>query len=249
MSTDRASAPKRTIRRRLQRIMRARGWDRAEMDNRVRGRIFHLVLRDRWPWWDWGHPLMIVVGHCVGGNYGEPEPPTWYYRIDTAAKRMWRTGYPRPRLHVVRSYREFMAETEGIPVDSDEHYPWRAICVGQDNGLHLGRQYWGGGFYGLTYVEMRLLVRWLIRWEFQNWFGIRSWIYSQALHAAVHQRKPFTCQEVPPKGQGGYSHWHCQLKRGHDGFHSFNAYQWGEIDGEPIGALVKLAAAVEGVES
>ncbi len=70
-----------------------------------------------------------------------------------------------------------------------------------------------------------------------EWFGLRSWLFSQGLHAAVYRKKPFSCGAQPPKGQGGYSHWLCTLRRGHDGMHRFNNYTWGEIGGEPIGTL------------
>jgi hypothetical protein len=139
---------------------------------------------------------------------------------------MWRTGYPQTRLHVVKSYSEFMAETEGLHTESDAHYEWRAICVNQDDELYLGRQYWGGTFHGLSFAEMRLLARWLVRWRIADWFGLRSWVYSLALNAAVHDRRPGSCQQVPPKGSGGYDHWHCQRRKGHAGPHGFRNYTW-----------------------
>lgn len=223
---------KRTASRRLANRMRRHGW--LGDDDALRTRVYRIVSDYRGRWWDWGHPVMTLVGSGWGGNYQEPTPPTWWYRTETSPRRMWRTGYPRTRLRVVKDYDAFRDATEGLQSDSDEHYPWRAICTSQDNDLHLGRQYWGGDFYGLSFAEMRLLTIWLIRWEFTNWFGLRSWIYTQALHAAVHQRKPFTCQQTPPKGSGGYTHWHCQLKRNHTGPHRFNNYTWSPADREVI---------------
>jgi hypothetical protein len=55
---------------------------------------------------------------------------------------------------------------------------------------------------------------------------LRSWLYTQGLHAAVHTKKPFACQAAPPRGSGGYSHWHCGLKRRHAGPHRYNNYEW-----------------------
>lgn len=83
---------------------------------------------------------------------------------------------------------------------------------------------------------MRILSKWLRRWRRHDWWGVRSWLYAQGLHATVYKRKPLSCGQPPPKGQGGYSHWLCQLRRGHDGLHRFHSYQWGEIGGETIGA-------------
>lgn len=215
--------------------MRRRGWSHKTPDNGLRRRLWSLNI-DHHPWWDWGHPLMTLTGTDMGGNWQEPEPPTWYYRRGPA-KRMWRTGYPRHPLstfEVITDYETFRARTEGL--NEDEMYEWSAICVDQDGQLQLGHRYWGKDFYGLASDEVALLRRYLRMWRRLDWFGLRSWLYSQGLHAAVDQRKPFTCQATPPPGQGGYSHWHCREKRKHDGMHRFNNYVWGEIDGEEIGA-------------
>lgn len=56
----------------------------------------------------------------------------------------------------------------------------------------------------------------------------RSWLYSQALHASVHEKRPFACHATPAKGSGGYSHWHCQLKRRHTGPHRYRSMQWND---------------------
>lgn len=180
---------------------------------------------------------MIVVGQNIGGNWSEPEPPTWHYKPGTP-KRMVRTGYPRhtPRTYeLIRGdYDEFRRRYDGL--SEDEQYQWRAICANQDGDLHLGRQYWGGRYYGLSKPETALLLRWLVRWRIRDWFGLRSWLFSQALHAAVYRRKPGSCAVPPPKGSGGYDHWLCDRPRRHDGLHRFRNYTWGEIDGHPIRA-------------
>ncbi len=59
-----------------------------------------------------------------------------------------------------------------------------------------------------------------------EWFGVRRWLYFKALHAHVERKIPFTCQVTPDRGSGGYDHWHCQLKRRHEGKHRFNMYTW-----------------------
>jgi len=210
----------------LYRLARRRRWNCAP-DDSIRRRIWSLAS-DRHPWWDWGHRLMVVVGQDDGGNWAEPRMRTVWYR-EVAPVRMWRTRFPThpPRSYqVIDSYSEFRALTDGIDKNSDAHYEWRAIGGSQDGDLHLGRQFWGGTFYGLNHWETELLRRHLNRWRLRNWFGLRSWLYSQALHAAVHRRKPFACQQVPPKGSGGYSHWHCQLPKRHAGPHQYNAARW-----------------------
>lgn len=198
----------------------------------LRDRLRSLLL-DRHPWWDWGHRLMVLFGDNEGGNWSEPEPPTWWYR-QVGNRRMWRTGYPRRKLGVVKSYDEFKRLTEGL--NSDELYAWSALAFDQDGQLILGHRYWGQAFYGLPRDELRLLRRYLRKARRHDWWGLRTWLWQQGLHAAVYRKKPFTCGSVPGKGQGGYDHWRCDLKRRHEGLHRTGNYVWGEIAGEPIGA-------------
>lgn len=212
-------AVRRTLRRRAEYWLRRHGQRRLAE-----------VVRQR-PWWDWGHLLMALVGQDDCGNWSEPEPPTWYYRLGQG-RRMWRTGYPIHPLRtieVIKDYTTFRERTDGL--NEDEMYEWKAICANQDGQLVLGKQYWGGGFYGLTRWEARLLAKYLRHWRRLDWWGARAWLYSQGLHAAVHQRKPLTCQAVPPKGSGGYSHWYCDQKRRHDGPHRFRNYVWWDTGG------------------
>lgn len=207
-------------------ILRKLNWHMADGDT-LRHRLYRLSWQ-HWPWWDWGHRVMVLVGQDFGGNYDSPSPKTIWYRRGKSV-RMWRTKFPvnPPRTYqIVSDYREFQALTADLDTDSDAYYEWRAICAGQDGDLHLGRQYWGGKYYGLDHWEMELLRRWLNRWRLRDWFGLRSWLYSQALESAVAQRKPFSCQQVPKPGSRGYSHWHCQLKKNHNGLHRYNLVEF-----------------------
>lgn len=225
-------------RRPAARLLRKLGWNRAH--GTVRRRVYDLAVC-HYPWWDWGHRLVIVVGRDWGGSWDEPQPPTWWYRLGPP-KPMAFTRWPRHPLstfEIVTDYDEFRRRTEGL--NEDQMYEWKAIGANQDGDLHLGHQYWGGSFYGVTRWERALLRRYLRRWNRSDWWGLRTWLWGQGLNASVHRRKPFACNEVPPKGAGGYNHWHCELKRRHDGMHRFGAYVWGEIDGEPIGAHVPEA--------
>lgn len=216
--------PKKRVADRIAHYLRMRkpSWAYDTPRNGLRRRIYCLFM-ERHPWWDWGHRLMILVGDDFGGNWSEPEPPTWWYRRN-GTKRMWRTGYPRSTFQVVTSYNEFRRLTEGL--NEDEMYEWQAINVNQDGALHLGHRYWGGAFYDMRSDEWFLLRRWLRVAHRHDWYGLRSWLYSQGLHAAVYQRKPRTCQVSPPKGSGGYDHWFCELKRRHEGPHRYRNYVW-----------------------
>jgi hypothetical protein len=210
--------------RRVYRVLRKFGWHMGKHDPWITGRLYTLAVR-RGPWYDWGHPLMILVGDPHGGNYDEPSMRTWWYRLGPP-KHMWRTRYPRNPLstfEVIKDYETFRQRTEGL--NESEMYEWQALCI-HDGELTLGHRYWGGTFYGMRKNETALLRRYLRAWRRHDWYGLRSWLYYQALHAAVHQRKPFACHATPPPRSGGYSHWHCQLKRKHDGEHRFNAMTW-----------------------
>ena len=60
-----------------------------------------------------------------------------------------------------------------------------------------------------------------------QWFGVRPWVYYKALRWAVGAHSPFACGCVPDKGSGGYSHWHCDLRKRHGGPHRYRSYTWG----------------------
>lgn len=227
---------------RLATLLRRAGWAYDVPRNGVRRRCYALAS-SHYHWWDWGHWLIILVGRDEGGNWSEPQPATWWYR-QGPPKIQHRTGYPKhppSTYEVVTSYDEFCKRTKGL--NEDQLYEWQAIGVGQDDELHLGHRYWGGTFYGLVKADLFLLRRYLRVWRRLDWWGLRSWLYGHALHAAVYQRKPGACNQPPPPGQGGYNHWLCREKRGHEGMHRYNAYTWGEIGGEMIGAIHHPEAA------
>lgn len=217
-------------------FLRRRGWYYDTPRNGLRTRIVALLdCRD--PWWDWGHRLMVVVGRDFGGNWSEPVPPTWWYR-QGPAKHQVRTGFPThppSTYEVITTYDEYRASVDGL--NEDQRSEWQAIGTNQDGDLHLGHQFWGGQFYGLCKADTFLLRRYLRAWHRLDWWGLRTWLWQQGLHAAVHRKRPGACNQAPPRGQGGYDHWHCTLRRGHDGMHRFNAYVWGEIGGETIGVV------------
>jgi hypothetical protein len=217
--------PRRPVRDLLVKLMRRWKWNHSKPRNGLRHRLYDLAST-RHPWYDWGHRLMILVGCDFGGNWSEPEPPTWWYRPGEP-KKMFRTKYPRHTLstfEIVKNYDEFRRRTEGL--NEDGLYAWQAIGVSQDGALYLGHRFWGGTFYGMRKDETAILRRYLRMWRRLDWFGLRSWLYSQALHAAVERKVPFSCQVVPPKDSGGYSHWHCDQKRKHEGPHRFGNYEW-----------------------
>lgn len=203
-------------------ITRRLGWDRRP-DNSIRHRIHELaMLRD--PWWAWGPRLVVLTGSDYGGTYQEPKPPTWWY-TEAPSKRQRHTGYPSRRYRIVTDWEQMRRET------SEHHYDdppdgWWSVGCGQDGELHLGRMYWGGGFYGLNHAEQRIVARWLRMARRHDWWGLRTWLWQQGLHASVHRRKPRSCHAVPARGSGGYNHWHCELPRHHSGAHRHKQYRW-----------------------
>lgn len=227
------SKPKYAHQRPIAKAMRKRGWSYKTPSNGLRRRIYSIVT-NRQPWWDWGNRVIALTGTDFGGSWDSPQPPTWWYRQDST-KRMARTGYPihpPSTYEVITDYDEFRKRTEGC--NEDAMYEWQAICVDQDGQLQLGHRYWGKDFYGLNRWDVPILRRYLRMAHRHDWYGLRSWLYSQALYAAVHKRKPGACQQVPPRGSGGYDHWHCTEPKGHVGLHRFGAMTWGDIDGEPL---------------
>lgn len=225
--TNQPATPKRTPPRRLARWLQMnRGW---RLSNGWRRRILDL-LNHRHPWWDWGHRVMVLVGKDDGGNWGEPEPPTWFYRLG-AGSRMRFTGYPvhpLSTIEVIKDYATFHEHTKGL--NEDELYEWKAICVNQDGELQLGKQFWGGTFFGLNRWETRLLAKYLRRWRRLDWWGARTWLYLAALQSAVNQRKPFSCQATPARDSNGYNHWHCELPKRHAPPHRYHAVVWRDGD-------------------
>lgn len=219
-----------TWRSRLARHLRTRGWGKGPTDINdahygVRRRVLAL-LQERNPWWDWGHRVMIIVGDDDGGNWSEPTPPSWWYRPGVP-DRMWRTNYPRHRpstIELVTRYSQLRERIEGAT--DDEKYEWLGIYLDQDHQVKFGH-YYTDSFYGLRSWEIPIVARWLRMARRHDWYGLRSWLYSHALHAAVNRRKPFSCGEPPPRDAGGYSHWLCTRRRRHSGLHRYANMVWG----------------------
>jgi hypothetical protein len=58
----------------------------------------------------------------------------------------------------------------------------------------------------------------------------RVWLYD------IDRRMRGICNDAPwamgPTSRGGYSHWRCQLRRGHETLHRANNYTWGDSTDE-----------------
>jgi len=220
----------RNLRTRIYRAMYKAGWTTSEYDDTLRSRIAH-ALYDWKHWYDWGHPVMWLVGRYDSGNAGAPRGrDLWWIPVD----------------HVEGAYAPLLAELEqrhGCYVTTDYRVVrecpigWRIFDL-QDDGMTVVIGRWptepedGGHIQkiigGMNRRQMRLLLRWYL-WDHKakaQWFGLRRWVYYKALHAAVAQRKPFSCAAVPARGSGGYSHWSCHLRKRHSGPHRFNNYTW-----------------------
>lgn len=232
--SEKMAAPRNTTRRRLERYLTLkRRWYYETPDNGLRSRIVAL-LRENHPWWDWGHRVMTLVGRNWCGNWSEPKPPDIWYRQGPSKLRR---GKARTTWVVVRSYDEYLRQVE------QGHQDWKCIQV-QDGGWTLAMGYYDSmNFYGLTRSEVPILLRFLVRWALTDWLGIRRWLYFRALRAAVNRKVPFRCQATPPKGTGGYSHWHCSEKKRHAGPHRFNNYTWTDgdhVEYAPVGNEPKV---------
>lgn len=186
-------------------------------DGTLRHRL-QKTFGQRRPWWDWGHRVMTLVGRWDGtGHYSIPRGrDMWYYE----------TG--RGKFHTTFDYSEVRLYQWGDRA-------WKVFDI-QNDGFELHMGYWpepgsNGNitFYDLNRHELKLFRHWDF-WECRvraEWFGLRRWIYYKALRAAVNQKRPFACNFTPPKGAGGYNHWHCQLKPSHRRKgepHRFNNY-------------------------
>jgi hypothetical protein len=215
----------------LRRWMNERGWTHSHMDDTVRSRIAR-AIGDWRNWWDWGHPVMWLVGRYDTGSAGVPRGrdlwwiPTEYVEDRLAGSLVadceQRYGcYTTTEYEVVRS--------SAADVD------WRIYDL-QDEGRTVKVGLWpnqpehDGRLQPLPWQELKVdLFLWWYLWQHKGkaqWFGLRRWVYYKALHAAVNRKVPFTCQQVPPPNSGGYSHWHCELRRKHGEEHRFRNYTW-----------------------
>jgi hypothetical protein len=209
-----------------------RGWTKSEADDTVRSRVAHAVYAWR-QWWDWGHPVMWLVGRYDTGSAGTPRGrdmwwiPTEY--VEGINASLVADFDQRFGCYVTKRYADVAATSD---ID------WRIFDL-QDDGHTVKLGLWpnqpdhGGRIQSLPWNELNhrqvdLFLHWyLVDHKLKaQWLGLRSWAYYKALHAAVAQKIPFTCQAVPGRTAGGYSHWHCQLKKRHDGAHRFRNYTW-----------------------
>lgn len=178
------------------------------------------MVSDHHLWYDWGHRLMTLVGDYRTGSYDTPRGRDLWYRFADENEA-------RGRIITTHDYADVRA-TAGQDVS------WRIFDV-QDDGHTVKIGFYGDRIqhYGISRRELALFRR-RDFWECRargEWFGLRRWLYFKALHAAVHLKKPFACNVVPPRGTGGYSHWHCEERGKHD-VHRFRAYTW--ADGEKV---------------
>lgn len=199
----------------IERAMRARRWHRAN-DGSLRHRLWD-IASSSYRWWDWGHPVMALVGRDDCGNWSPPRGRDMWYRDANGGR--FETTYEYRDLDKKKSSRE-VGE-------------WKIFDV-QDDGFTIMMGYWptdSAGritFYGLDRKEQALFLRWyLVECKLRGeWLGLRRWIYYKALSAAVAKKVPFSCQAVPDRDSGGYNHWHCQLKKRHEGRHRYSSYTW-----------------------
>jgi hypothetical protein len=198
--------------------MHRRGWTRGQHEGGPLHRL-HDVLQRRHPWYDWGHPLMILTGRYDSGSWDVPR-----------VRDLWFRARPGGGFETARDY----ATVRASNTDAN---PWR-IFDSQDDGHTVEIGYWPtpserGNIHrtGLDgRAEMRLFARWLIwdGWVRAEWFSLRRWLYFRALHRAVVHRIPFTCQAQPAHGRRDSSY--CELSRRHTGKHRVRNYTW--RDGE-----------------
>lgn len=219
------------ITHRLWRVMYDRGWTKPEMDDTLRSRIAHAV-GDWKRWYDWGHPVMWLVGRYDTGSAGSPRGrDMWWIRqdyVEGIATGLVADLEVRHGCYVTKRYEDVRKTSADIE--------WRIFDL-QDEGTTVKLGLWPcrpeheGRLQPLPSWESlptRLFIEWyLIDHKIKaQWFGLRRWVYYKALHAAVHDKRPFSCAVVPEKGSGGYSHWHCQLRKWHKGPHRFHNYVW-----------------------
>lgn len=207
------------------------GWTRSPLDDTLRSRIIH-AFGDWKKWYDWGHPVMWLVGRNDSDSSGIPRGrDLWWLPVDHAEGIEASLVADLPQRHGCYLTTEYRRVREA------PHVGWRIFDL-QDGGstVIIGRwpmyeedkgriQQIPGG---LNRQQVRLFIRWYL-WDHKvkaQWFGLRRWIYFKALTAAVHDKKPFSCQLVPERGSGGYSHWHCQERKWHKGDHRYNNYIW-----------------------
>lgn len=221
------------VTKRIHRVMYKRGWTLTSLDDTLRSRVAHAV-GDWKRWYDWGHPVMWLVGRYDSGSAGVPRGrdlwwiPTQY--VEGIAESLAADFDQRFGCYITTRYED--VRTTGGDID------WRIYDL-QDDGRTVKVALWpnepehGGRILPLPWQELKVgLFLWWYLWEHKakaQWFGLRRWVYYKALHWAVHAHSPFACNKVPPQGTGGYSHWHCRRRRWHRGNeHRYVNYVWSE---------------------
>ncbi len=220
-----------TVRNQVRRAMYDRGWTMSDMDDTIRSRVAHAVSDCR-NWWDWGHPVMWLVGRYDSGSAGVPRGrdlwwiPTEYVE-DRLAQSLVADCEQRYGCYITTEYK--LVSSSSAEID------WRIYDL-QDEGRTVKVGLWpnrpehDGHIQPLPWQELKVdLFLWWYVWQHKGraqWFGLRRWAYYKGLHAAVQRKVPFTCQVTPDKDAGGYSHWHCGLKRKHSGPHRYVNYIW-----------------------
>jgi hypothetical protein len=177
---------------------------------------------------------MWLVGRNDSGSAGSPRArDLWYVRLNDLERfqvPFWADQANRLGFITTTDYRTVRAHPD---VD------WKIFDL-QDDARTLVLGYWptpsDNGRIKPAAIqgnEITLFWRWyLIDHKLKaQWLGARSWLYYKALHAAVNKKKPFSCQVTPAPGSGGYSHWHCQLRKRHAGPHRYVNYTWDPKDG------------------
>lgn len=173
------------------------------------------IRRSRHPWYDWGHRVMILLGREDDGRFDNvPRVRDLWFRHENG------------RLVTTRDYAEVRARNDG---------EWK-VFDSQNDGFEVVIGWWPDEHGPITRTgldgrdEQRLFLRWFVweGWIKAEWCGLRRRLYYRALHAAVHQKIPFACQQVPAPDSGGYSHWHCELRRKHDGPHRYRGCTWND---------------------
>lgn len=228
--------------KRAAKLMYRRGWTECCMDDTLRSRLAR-AAREWHNWYDWGHPVMWLVGRYDSGSAGVPRGhdlwwiPTEY--VEGLSIHLVAGFEQRFGCYITTRYADVRATGDDID--------WRIYDL-QDDGRTVKVGLWpncpdhGGRMQPLPWQELKVdLFLWWYVWQHlghAQWFGIRRWVYYKALHAAVSRKIPFTCQQTPPRGSSGYSHWHCELKRKHSGEHRFRNYTWSSnrVSHNPVGA-------------
>jgi hypothetical protein len=241
VNRDAVNAYMRRPSQRIASALRHRAWNDIHNEGTWRNRVYS-AFSDRRSWWDWGHPLMALSGRPFCGSWDVPRGrDLWFRYPDHHGNPAWLATHPEVKLRC-----GLLTTTDYATVRDTNDGEWR-IFDWQDDGYTIRIGYWpapdGDGRIHDSGIdgrrEIRLFLRWLV-WDGlgkAEWFGLRRWAYYKALNQVVHDRKPFTCQQVPARDSGGYQHWHCQLRRRHTGPHRFRAMVWadgGRVERQPL---------------